>query len=338
VRDSDVNLYRESRLREEFGPFSGGLGPDGIEVTTQDIVGEMYRRVLAETTAIVAHQWRNEIVRSVLKGFLFYGGVGMGKTTMGRRLAYELSRIFGGNVVGHEHERHPEGGDLGLPSKSVNLRNHGDGLGHERPAGDDVVLVIVDGADIARGRYGDSEEQLQKLFRFAREGEFHGHRHEDDPVRRTVLLFDDVESLFLNRSSGGAKEWHFSQNSVFFHAIDELDTAHTVVVLTTNRLDLVDEAIIDRFLPYEFEVLAPQVLEEVARHRAVLQQLNEAHLAPVLAAIRDPVHPIKSIRQVERMMARAYVASIVGISAAHLPTARGESAPRVGGSVSDDGN
>jgi AAA+ superfamily predicted ATPase len=325
VKDTDVNLYRESRLREEFGPF-GEAGPDGIALTTQDIVGETYRRVLAETTAIVAHQWRNEIAHSVLKGFLFYGDVGMGKTTMGRRLAYELSRMFGGNVVAHEHEGGTEGRNLGLTSKSLHLHSHGDGLEHERPAGDDVVLVIVDGADIARGRYGDSEEQLQKLFRFAREGEFHGHVHEDDPVRRTVLLFDDVESLFLTRSSGGAKEWHFSQNSVFFHAIDELDTAHTVVILTTNRLDLVDEAIIDRFLPYEFEALSLEVLEQVARHRALVQQLDEAHLAPVLAAIKNPAQCIKSIRQVERMVARAYVRSIVGITAARFPTARDERA------------
>jgi hypothetical protein len=334
MRDTDVNLYREPRLREEFGPFLGAPGPDGTVITTQDIVGETYRRVLAETTAIVAHQWRNEIAHSFLKGFLLYGGVGMGKTTMGRRLAYELSRIFGGNaVVAHEHERRSDQRDLlGPVSNSAHLHHHGDGPEHEGMTGDDVVLVIVDGADIARGRYGDSEEQLQKLFRFAREGEFHGHRHDDDPVRRTVLLFDDVESLFLTRSSGGAKEWHFSQNSVFFHAIDELDTAHTVVILTTNRIDLVDEAIIDRFLPYEFQFLAPQVLEQVARHRAGVQQLDEAHLAPVLAAIREPVHPVKSIRQVERMVARAYVASIVGISAAHLPTGRGEST-RSGGKI-----
>jgi AAA+ superfamily predicted ATPase len=302
VRDSDVNLYRQSRLQDEFGPFIGEPGPDGTATATQDIVGETYRRVLAETTAIVGHQWHNDISRSALKGFLFYGGVGIGKTTMGRRLAYELSRIFGGDApaAGHQHE---------------------DGQWHEHQVGDDVVLVIIDGADIARGRYGDSEEQLRKLFQFAREGEFHGHRHEDDPVRRTVLLFDDVESLFLTRSSGGAKEWHFSQNSVFFHAIDELDTSHTTVVLTTNRIDLVDAAIVDRFLPYEFGVPPLHVLEEVARHRAGLQHLAEADLAPVLAAIVDPTHPVKSIRDVERMVTRAYVASIVGHSAARVPAA-----------------
>jgi SpoVK/Ycf46/Vps4 family AAA+-type ATPase len=219
-----------------------------------------------------------------------------------------------------------KGGDLGLASKSLHLHSHGDGLEHERPAGDDVVLVTVDGADIARGRYGDSEEQLQKLFRFTREGEFHGHRRTAKPCGERGRPRGDVESLFLTRSSGGAKEWHFSQNSVFFHAIDELDTAHTVVILTTNRLDLVDEAIIDRFLPYEFEALSPQVLEEVARHRALVQQLDEAHLAPVLAAIKDRAQCTKSIRQVERIVARAYVRSNVGITAARFPTARDESA------------
>ena len=94
MRDNDVNLYRLARLKEEFGSFVGKPAPDGTAMTTKDIVGEMYRRVLSETTAIISHQWRNEISRSVLKGFLFYGGVGIGKTTMARRLAYELSRIF----------------------------------------------------------------------------------------------------------------------------------------------------------------------------------------------------------------------------------------------------
>ncbi len=301
MRESDVHLYREPRLRDEFGPFLNGPGPDGTAVSASDLVGEPYRRVLAETTRIVAHQWWNDISRSALKGFLFHGGVGTGKTAMTRRLAYELMRIFGGGGTPLTH-------------------GHGDGHQPGPLQGDDVVLVIIDGADIARGRYGDSEEQLRRLFQFAREGESHGHRHEDDPVRRTVLLFDDVESLFLARGSGGAREWHFSQNSVFFHAIDELDTAHTVVVLTTNRIDMVDEAIIDRFLPYEFGAPPQAVLVEVARHRAALQKLDEEHLAPILAAIADPATPVRSIRQIERMIARAYVASIVGRSAERLPS------------------
>jgi AAA+ superfamily predicted ATPase len=302
VRDSDVNLYRPARLRGEFGPFLDQPGPDGVGRTANDIVGDTYRQVLAETTAIVGHQWRNEITRSALKGFLFHGGVGIGKTTMARRLAYELCRIFKApGLADHEHDN---GQPAGL--------DHSFGHVHGTAFGDDVVLVIIDGADIARGRYGDSEEQLRKLFDYAREGEFHGHRHEDDPTRRTVLLFDDVESLFLERGSSGAKEWHFSQNSVFFHAIDELDTARTVVLLTTNRIDLVDEAIIDRFLPYEFSRPPTDVLLEVARHRAALQQLDVGRLAPIVQAITQDETTVKSLRDVERMVTRAYVASIVG--------------------------
>ena len=302
MRDTDVNLYRPARLRAEFGPFLDEPGPDGVGRTANDIVGSTYRQVLAETIAIVGHQWRNEISRSALKGFLFHGGVGIGKTTMARRLAYELCRIFKApGLADHEH-------DNGLPAGHDHSFSHV----HDTDFGDDVVLVIIDGADIARGRYGESEEQLRKLFDFAREGEFHGHRHEDDPTRRTVLLFDDVESLFLERGSSGAKEWHFSQNSVFFHAIDELDTARTAVLLTTNRIDLVDAAIIDRFLPYEFSRPPTDVLLEVARHRATLQQLDERHLAPIVQAITQDESTVKSLRDVERMVTRAYVASIVG--------------------------
>ncbi len=314
MRDSDVNLYRYDRFRAEFGPFVGEPGPDGTARAESDIVGESYRRVLAETTAIVAHQWRNDISRSALKGYLFYGGVGIGKTTMGRRMAYELARLFGGPMVSHGHEDGDAGAPNGVPAAPGS---------HEHPVGgDDVCLVIIDGADIARGRYGDSEDQLRKLFQYAREGEIHGHRHDDDPVRRTVLLFDDVESLFLTRSSGGAKEWHFSQNSVFFHAIDELDTAHTAVILTTNRIDLVDEAIVDRFLPYEFPVPPREVLLEVARHRATLQKLSDTQFGPVLAAVNNAEDPPKSIREVERLVTRAYIAGIVGERAAEAVTTR----------------
>ena len=292
MRDSDINLYDRERLEGEFGPFVGPPDADGTAVAEQDIVGATYRQILAETTAIVAHQWTHNIARSALKGFLFHGGVGIGKTTMARRLAYELMRITSELPAGTTHEH--------------------DGTRHQHTTDDEIVCVIVDGADIARGRYGDSEEQLRKLFAYAREGEFHGHRHEDEPVRRTVLLFDDVESLFLARSSGGAKEWHFSQNSVFFHAIDELDTSRTAVILTTNRIDLLDEAIVDRFLAYEFGTPSPDVLEEVACHRGRLQQLSDAALAPILRTIHEPSQPVKSIREVERLVTRAYIASILG--------------------------
>jgi len=276
MRDSDVDLYTFERLRDEFGPFMAG-DSEGLGHAARELVGSRYREILRELTAIVSYQWKEHLERSALKGFLFHGGVGVGKTAMAKRLTYELCRRFGDN---------------GMASRSS----------------DEVVMIFVDGADIARGRYGDTEEQIRDIFTYARDGQSggHHHRHDDDPKRRTILLFDDVESLFLTRNSSGAKEWHFSQNSIFFHSIDDLDTAHTAVILTTNRIDLVDEAIVDRFWSYEFAPPPISVLEEVTREKAKLQGLTEEDLQPALNAIRS-LGTVKSIREVERMVMRAYV-------------------------------
>ena len=177
---------------------------------------------------------------------------------------------------------------------------------------DEVVLILVDGGDIARGRYGETEEQIREIFQYARDGQSggHHHRHDEDPKRRTIVLFDDVESLFMTRNSAGAKEWHFSQNSIFFHSIDDLDTAHTAVILTTNRIDLVDEAIVDRFLCYEFATPPAPVLEQIARTKGAQQRLQEREIQPILDVIRTP-GAVKSIREVERIVMRTYVSKLL---------------------------
>lgn len=279
MRDADVDLYSYDRLYSEFGSFAEGPAEQFPHRVERELIGDRYNRILTEMAKIASYQWRQHMERSALKGFLLHGGVGVGKTTMAKRLTYELCRVMG---------------DSG---PSLERRN-------------EVVMLLVDGADIARGRYGDTEEQLRDLFAYARDGQAGAHhRHDDDPMRRTVILFDDVESLFLTRGSTSAKEWHFSQNSVFFHNIDELDTAHTIVVLTTNRVDLLDEAIVDRFVPYEFGVPDPSVLEQVAREKARLQQLGDEDLEPILKRVHTGV--VRSIRDVERMVMRAFVDKVV---------------------------
>jgi SpoVK/Ycf46/Vps4 family AAA+-type ATPase len=276
MRDSDVNLYTFERLRDEFGPFAASEATDGLGRVDRELIGSRYREILRELTKLVRYQWKEHVERSALKGFLFHGGVGVGKTAMAKRMTYELCRMFG---------------DYGAAQRQLY----------------EVVMILIDGADIARGRYGDTEEQIREIFKYARDGQSGGHhRHDDDPKRRTIILFDDVESLFLTRNSSGAKEWHFSQNSIFFHSIDELDTAHTTVILTTNRLDLVDEAIVDRFLSYEFAAPPVSVLEQIARDKGALQRLDESELQSILDVIHT-AGAVKSIREIERMVMRAYV-------------------------------
>lgn len=287
MRDSDVKLYDHARLKEQFGAFVENASEgDAIPGRVQnELIGDSYTRILRETGRLVAHQWKEHLEHSAVKGFLFHGGVGIGKTTMAKRLAYEMCRVFGSDG-GHDQKN-------------------------------EVVLVIVDGSDIARGRYGESEERLAELFHYARDGESHGHthggglghRHDDDAMRRTILLFDDVESLFMARSASVAKEWHFSQNSVFFHSLDELDTSHTAIVLTTNRFDLLDEAVIDRLLPYEFVPPTPEALLDIARNKALAQGLRGADVDAILRQVAT-AQP-KSIRQVERLVTKAYVQKVL---------------------------
>jgi SpoVK/Ycf46/Vps4 family AAA+-type ATPase len=278
MRDQDVNLYGFQRLRAEFGAFVDET--DSVPSHTQrDLLGERYRRMLGELTRIVNYQWRRGLSQSALKGFLLHGGVGLGKTSMAKRLTYELCRVFG--------DAGPDSG-----------------------RSDEVVLVLVDGADVARSKYGESEEHLRDIFAYARSGETHGYFSgaQRTPTRYCVLLFDDAESLLLSRSASGAKEWHFAQNSVFFHNVDELDTSRTIMVLTTNRLDLVDAAIVDRFQAYEFTDPPTDVLEQIACARARLQGLAGSDLDAVIDEICTSGR-VKSVRDVERLVMRRYIAA-----------------------------
>src|SRR6266576_740679 len=120
MRDSDVDLYTFERLRDEFGTFTADHR-DGLGHAERELVGSRYREILRELTAIVSYQWKQHLERSALKGFLFHGGVGVGKTAMAKRLTYELCRRFGDN------------GAAGRNS-------------------DEVVMILVDGADVARRR------------------------------------------------------------------------------------------------------------------------------------------------------------------------------------------
>jgi len=110
----------------------------------------------------------------------------------------------------------------------------------------DVKMVFVDGASIAAPKWGEAEKTLRNVFRQA---EQLGSQGVTKP--KIVILFDDIESLMLGRSAGMAKEWHYSINSVLFHEVDRLDPNSTIICATTNRPELVDDAIHSRLYPLE---------------------------------------------------------------------------------------
>src|SRR5262245_18571463 len=131
--------------------------------------------------------------------------------------------------------------------------------------------------------------------------------------QRSVLLFDDVESIFMARGSQHAKEWHFSQDSVFFHSIDELDTSRSVIVLTSNRPDLIDDAIHDRFLGYTIDYPDVETLIQMVEQVPALVQLagpqRSALKSDLVAAVKNG--SVRSLRDAQRFAMRHFVSKIL---------------------------
>jgi SpoVK/Ycf46/Vps4 family AAA+-type ATPase len=268
------HLLSLPQFEERFGLPVATEG--GISRTEKDLIGTYYRSVLTEMVEIVSHQWRTGVRRGAIKGFFLSGPPGVGKTSLAVRVAYELSLRF---------------------------RD----LSPDAPLDGPVVLALIDGGDIARSRYGESEERIGEVFARAQKGF-------SDPRQRSIVLFDDVESILMARGSSNAKEWHFSQDSVFFHAVDELDTSRTAVFLTSNRPDLVDEAITDRFLSYGLGTPDHELLVEVALRRAEDHQFNQEQRDRLASRIRHSALAghTRSVRDAERMVARQYIEDILG--------------------------
>jgi SpoVK/Ycf46/Vps4 family AAA+-type ATPase len=263
---STRNILSFAQLEELFA----ASGKEGKSVRG-DIVGKRYFDILGELTSIVEHQWHTGMQQGLIKGFLLCGPPGTGKTTLAKRLAYEL------------------------------------GMRRRRTGKTAPVLVLVDGGEIARSRYGESEERIRDIFAHARAGF-------TMPEQNSVLLFDDVESIFMARGSQHVKEWHFSQDSVFFHSVDDLDASRSALVLTTNRPELVDEAIRDRFITYHIDYPDRETLIAVAGRIADLQ-----HFPPQLRLrISDRLEPliadgtVRSLRDVQRFVVQQYLESVLG--------------------------
>jgi len=208
--------------------------------------GEGYKEIFFKVRRIIEHQFAKK-VRKGIKGFLFWGDVGTGKTAMTKALAK----------------------DLGYP------------------------LVFVDGSDIARWRYGESEQQIVELF--------------GNPTKeKRIVLIDDAESVFPRRDWVKGESWHIAQNNVMFHELDRMDTSSTVAILTTNELSLMDKALRDRLYEIEFRSPPKETLLEIARDRCEDLMIPWQEVVSRIEA-NDKV---KSIRDVEKMVLEYYAEEV----------------------------
>ncbi len=162
-------------------------------------------------------------------------------------------------------------------------------------------LIFIDGADIARPLYGQSEMQVSNVFSEAKK------------YRYSVILIDDCESVFPTRDWMKAESWHIAQNNVFFHELDNVDTSKTLVILTTNRYDLLDKAVKDRLYNIEFPLPSKETLKEIAKFKSA-----QLRMEPDFAIKAIEKENFRTIRELERLIMEAYIEEIVRKDVASL--------------------
>jgi len=231
-------------MREEFRV----LRPEEIGVTKWNIKGKEYMDIMKKLEKIILHQ-KEYGISDGIKGFIFYGDVGVGKTTLAKAIAHDLNS----------------------------------------------TLIFVDGSDIARPLYGQSESQIANVFKAARK------------FRHSIILIDDCESVFPSRDWIKGESWHVAQNNVFFHELDNIDTSKTIVILTTNRYDLLDKAVKDRLLSIEFPKPSMETLLEIAREK--MRKLGMKNLNTIEEEIKR--EKFDSIRSLEKRIIERYVEEII---------------------------
>jgi len=229
---------------EEFRVYSA---PE-IKPTKRDIKGQEYQKILQFVEKIVFFQKDHQISNGI-KGFIFYGDVGVGKTSLAKALAHDMGS----------------------------------------------TLFFIDGSDIARPLYGEAESQISKVFKKAND------------YRHAIILIDDCESVFPSRDWMKGESWHIAQNNVFFHELDNMDTAKMTVILTTNRYDLLDKAVKDRLENIEFPRPNKEAKQEIAR--GILRRLKMDEDENVYKAIEEG--QFESIRAIEKFIMRKYIDEIV---------------------------
>ena len=217
------------------------------DISLEQCQGKEFRDIFQKVFRIISLQFATPDIKGI-KGFIFSGETGVGKTLMAKMLARQLG----------------------------------------------VPLLFVDSTTIARKHYGDSEQLIAKLFEEA------GHN-------KALLLFDDVEALFLDRTKEASESWNTGMNNVLFHQLDNMNTSKCSVILTTNLIGYLDKALRDRLYPIEFPLPSLETLVAIARLKCKDLKINALDIE---TSIRSAPDRFQSIRAVEMLVFEQYVTQI----------------------------
>lgn len=188
------------------------------------------------------------------KGFLLEGEPGTGKTELLKQVIHKLDR----RLEGHGYR---------------------------------VYMLFVDGATIAAPKWGEAEKNLAAVF-----GQINALKDEMKYEKfspKLIILFDDIESLMIRRGIDLAKEWHYSINSILFHEIDRINPTDVMICATTNRPDLVDEAIQTRIYRMEIPSVPLNELLIIVQEILEYSEMTEGDRTMAAKSIKEKLSRLK---------------------------------------------
>ena len=158
-----------------------------------------------------------------------------------------------------------------------------------------VPILFVDGSTIARSLYGQSEEQVMDIFKEA-------------SSKKSIILIDDAESVFPDREWTKGQSWHVAQNNILLHVLDNINTSKTIVIMTTNKYNLLDVALKDRLYPIEFDYLDEKTLLEIAKEKASDKGID---FEIIKKEITSNLENYKSVRAIEKLIEETYIEGLI---------------------------
>ncbi len=232
------------------------------------LIGELHNKISQKIVKTFLVQNEREILDGI-KGFILHGPPGTGKSTIAKWVISD--------VVAKTHLEH-------FP--------------------DDQLYVLLNLADIAKAKFGETENIIRDHFESAMKiaknnGNFF------------IIVMDDVDGMFPSRSFKKLDAWYLGHLNVLFTELDKLETDKVGVIMTSNRRDLLDDAVISRLVDFEVPFINIETAKMKIESRIKELKMDNNYIEIVLNSIKEKIKDGTienlSFRDVEKEMIFAYL-------------------------------